>query len=249
VNGPIVVDVGNTRIKWGRCEHGRVAEVAALPGDDPEAWRRQLDRWAVAPASHWVVSGVQPRRRDTLVEWLRGEGAEVRVLDSYTQLPLDVRVTDPAKVGIDRLLNAVAANAWRPDGAAAVIVDAGSAVTVDLVDADGAFRGGAIFPGLRLMSKALHDYTALLPLVDITEPAEPPGASTTTAIRAGIFHAVLGGIERLLAIYRYNHAPPPAIYLTGGDAPLLLEDHFHLGELWPEMTLEGIRQSEDESDD
>ena len=85
----------------------------------------------------------------------------------------------------------------RPD-TPAVIVDAGSAVTVDYVDERGVFRGGAILPGLRLMAQALHDYTALLPVVTIDGEAAMPGATTTEAIKAGVFAAVLGGVERLV---------------------------------------------------
>ena len=82
-------------------------------------------------------------------------------------MPLEVELEHPDKVGIDRLLNAVAANRRRQEHVAAILVDAGSAVTVDYLDGNGVFRGGAIFPGFRLMARALHDYTALLPIVDI----------------------------------------------------------------------------------
>src|SRR6516225_7353209 len=102
MTGPIVVDVGNTRIKWGRCADGRVVETAALPPNDTDAWQQQVDRWA-ARAFAWVVSGVHPGHRDTLAAWLRQRAAEVRVLDSYRQLPLNVRLDEPDKAGIDRL--------------------------------------------------------------------------------------------------------------------------------------------------
>src|SRR5205823_11315500 len=95
------------------------------------------------------------------------------------QLPLSVALAEPAKVGIDRLLNAVAANTLRPRDMPVVIADIGSAVTVDWLDENGVFKGGAIFPGLRLMAKALNDYTALLPLVEIWRNLPPlPGTST-----------------------------------------------------------------------
>src|SRR6185312_8188631 len=108
-----------------------------------------------------------------------------------SSLPLRVLVQQLDHVGIDRLLDAVAANSRRPAGVPAIIIDAGSAVTVDLVDEAGAFTGGAILPGLRLMAKALHDYTALLPLVDPPTQAPPlPGTATIPAIESGIFWAV-----------------------------------------------------------
>src|SRR5207244_9869901 len=136
---------------------------------------------------------------DRLADWLRQRGEQVQVLSSAQQVPLPVRVERPESVGIDRLLNAVAASRRLQRGGAAVIVDAGSAVTDDWLDESGAFAGGAIFPGLRLMAAALHDYTALLPQVEVREPNPPlPGASTRAAMEAGIFWAVAGGIRALV---------------------------------------------------
>jgi type III pantothenate kinase len=242
VNGPIVVDVGNTRVKWGRTAGGRVVDVAALSAD-AEAWQRQFDLWRLGPNSSWIVSGVHPHRREALLAWLSEKAARVQVLDSYQQLPLSVEVEEPGKVGIDRLLNAVAANTQRRKESAAVIVDAGSAVTVDLVDAAGAFRGGAIFPGLQMMARALNDYTAALPLVDVDVPERPPGINTIHAIRVGILAAALGGIEQLVHAYRGQAAAEPEVYITGGDGTLLVVANPGLGGYWPAMTLVGILHS------
>ncbi|MGH7750978.1 MAG: type III pantothenate kinase, partial [Candidatus Dormibacteria bacterium] len=137
----------------------------------------------------------------------------------------------------------VAANSRRSAGAAAVIIDAGSAVTVDCLDESGAFAGGAILPGLRLMAKALHDYTALLPLVEPPQKVPiVPGTATIPAIECGIFWAVAGGVQALLHEYRVRSGSSLVVFLTGGDGPLLravVPD----AQSWPEMTLEGIRLS------
>jgi type III pantothenate kinase len=241
VSGTVVVDVGNTRIKWGRAAGPRVTTVAALPPDDPAAWGRQYQRWRLDHGGCWLVSGVHPGRRTALLDWLRPRAASVHVLDSYRQLPLVVEVDHPEQVGLDRLLNAVAANSQRPANVGAILVDAGSAITVDLVDEHGVFRGGAILPGLRLMAQALHDHTARLPLVEIRETGELPGRSTVTAIQAGVLHAAVGGIERLIATYRAQR-PGLAleVFFTGGDAPLLASGQSQRVQLWPEMTLEGL---------
>jgi type III pantothenate kinase len=252
-----MVDVGNTRIKWGRCDGARVVEVVALPADAPQTWQLQLERWPGASDARWIISGVHPQRRDTLAAWLRERAPSVQVLDSYRQLPLVVQVDAPEKVGIDRLLNAVAANTRRCKHVAAIIVDAGSAVTVDYVDPSGAFRGGAIFPGLRLMAQALREHTAMLPFVQIDRAESPPGTSTAQAIRVGVFHAVVGGARELIARYGAQARSDAgyAVYLTGGDGPLLNTAHDPLGagagmrlpdgigDLWPEMTLEGMLHS------
>jgi type III pantothenate kinase len=238
----IVVDVGNTAIKWGRCSAGRVTEICSLPPDSPDAWREQAATWKLRAPSAWVIAGVHPARRDRLAGWLRERGDSVLVIDDPGPLPLKVLLARPDYVGIDRLLDAVAANSRRTLGRAAVIVDAGSAVTVDWVDETGAFRGGAILPGLRLMAQALHDHTALLPLEP--PPSAPPvlpGTDTRAAIRAGIYWAVAGGVAALVAEYGKLSQARPQVFLTGGDIPALLPAWGGEGQHWSEMTLEGIR--------
>jgi type III pantothenate kinase len=238
----VVVDVGNSRIKWGLCGPDAVRETCSLPPDDPAAWKRQTELWTTARGL-WVVSGVHPPRRDQLIAWLRDHGQRVRLLDDPNDLPLRVLVARPDHVGVDRLLDAVAVNSRRTGGTPAVVIDAGSAVTVDLVDESGAFLGGAILPGMRLMAEALHDYTALLPLLPPPDTTPVvPGTTTPAAMELGIFWAVAGGVALLLREYNSFCRSAIEVFLTGGDAPRL---HSVIPEarLWPEMTLEGIRLS------
>ncbi len=239
----VVADVGNSRIKWGLCGPQAVCDICSLPPDDPAAWEQQRQQWGLELHCQWVVTGVHPPRRERLAEWLRQCGQQVFVFDDPKNLPLRVLVARPDHVGMDRLFDAVAANSRRTAGVPAVVIDAGSAVTVDLLDAGGAFVGGAILPGLRLMAKALHDHTALLPIIEPPAQAPPlPGTATIPAIEAGIFWAVAGGIAALLRKYRDLCRSAPEVFLTGGDAPRL-QAVIPEAQLWPEMTLEGIRLS------
>ncbi len=239
----VVVDVGNSRIKWGLCGPDAVRDSCSLPADEPAAWEQQCQRWELAANCQWIVTGVHPQRREQLIAWLRARGQRVRMLDDPTELPLRVLLERPDHVGVDRLLDAVAANSRRKAGVPAVVIDAGSAVTVDLLDANGAFLGGAILPGMRLMAKALHDYTALLPLLAPPEkPPAVPGTSTPAAMEAGIFWAVAGGVQALIGLSGAALGWPGHIFLTGGDGGRL-QAAFPEAQLWPEMTLEGIRLS------
>jgi type III pantothenate kinase len=239
----LVADVGNSRIKWGRCLGAAVTDAASLSPDDDTAWQYQIYMWCGKKPTTWVVTGVHPGRRDRFADWVRRRGDDCFVLDDWQALPLRVLLDRPDQVGIDRLLDAVAARAQiitEGRQQAAVIVDAGSAVTVDWLDADAVFRGGAIFPGLRLMTQALHDYTALLPRVEIRNPNPPvPGTSTPAAIEAGVLWAVAGGVNAL--VDQLTSLGPRRVFLTGGDSALLQPSLAHESELWPHMTLEGIR--------
>ena len=261
MNVDLVADVGNSRIKWGVCARGEsgpaVIERASL-GDDPAEWRRQLSGWtAQFPLGKrgeplaWAVAGVHPERCGRLRDWILAGGGRAVMIDRYDRLPLQVGVDEPERVGLDRLLNAVAAKKRLPPGLPAILIDAGSAVTVDWLDEEHVFRGGAIFPGFRLMAKALHDYTALLPEVAVGPPAPAlPGRSTVPAMQAGVFWAVVGGIDVIARRLRQAGAHVPHAFLTGGDAewivdaldandPLPWLDGF-ARTLWPAQTLTGV---------
>jgi type III pantothenate kinase len=240
----VVVDVGNTRIKWGRCvDEGVVEGVTVLP-DNPTDWQEQISKWELSQPVRWAVSGVHPARRDGLIEWLKKRGDQVLLIDDYRQLPLEILVSNPERVGIDRLLNAVAAKIGARRFDAVIIIDAGSAVTVDLLDDTGAFRGGAILPGFRLMGQALHDHTALLPLIEFREPNPSlPGTNTEAAIKAGIYWAIAGGVKALIRQLTTcaRSRRHPEVYLTGGDAGLIFPVMEPGYEHIPHLTLEGIR--------
>src|SRR5262245_37896138 len=242
----IVADIGNTRMKWGLCGRG-VEKSASVSPDDPDAWRAQLSAWKIDGSNDWTLAGVHPARREQFTAWLWRRGDRVRVLDRVSQLPIAVKVEAPEQVGIDRVLDVLAAKALVPVGTPAIVVDAGSAVTVNLLDDTGAFAGGAIFPGYRLMAEALHTYTASLPLVNVrSHPTVAPAGTTATAIAAGIHWAVVGGIHALIraTILQAPFPAPLPVFLTGGDAAAILpdlpdSDVFHY-EFRPTLTLEGI---------
>jgi len=245
----ILVDIGNTRIKWGYCARGTRAaidEVASLRPNDKHGWEYQRTAWLGSGTCDWVVSGVHPERVDHFKQWIRSRNEALLSIERPDQLPLSVALEEPAKVGIDRLLNALAANTLRPGDMPVVIADIGSAVTVDWLDENGVFMGGAIFPGLRLMAKALNDYTALLPLVEIWRNLpQLPGTSTREAIEAGLTCAVVGGVVTVADQMTARAGGRKALrFLTGGDSELLEEALNESGPGWrhvPMLTLEGVR--------
>ena len=150
----------------------------------------------------WHIGSVNRPAASRLIDWLRDHRPddEIMLLTSG-DLPLVVKLPRPDMVGVDRLLDALAANRLRTPGRPAVVVDVGSAITVDLVDADGAFLGGAILPGIAMSARALHEFTDLLPQIDMAELAEPPpalGTATVAAMRSGLFWGAVGAVRQLV---------------------------------------------------
>ena len=253
MNQGVVVDIGNTRMKWGRVIDGRIADVEALDPRDTTDWFMQVLEWELPKGTRWVLASVHPQATASLVTWLGEESHSVMLLDSHRQIPLALDVDEPESVGLDRLLACAAAKALAPRSLGGLtptarengpgpflVVQAGTALVVNLVNADGAFAGGAILPGLSLMAKSLREHTGLLPEVIVREPVEStPGRTTEAAIRTGIYWAAIGAIRTLRE--RFGGGLP--LYLTGGDAEVLLpaiaEPVFH----HPNLVLEGIRLS------
>src|SRR5262249_35697916 len=162
-----VVDIGNSRIKFCRCAGGvLLLPVRGLPADDLAGWERVATEWEFGPGRVWAVAGSNGDRLRQFVAWVVSRGDRVIAIDSPGKVPIGKGVDEPERVGVDRLLDALAAKAIGRPGQPAIIVDAGSAVTVNFLDPEGKFAGGVIFPGLRLMAHALQERTAALPLVD-----------------------------------------------------------------------------------
>ena len=156
-------------------------------------------------------------------------------------LPLTVKLPRPDMVGVDRLLDGLAANRLRTPGRPAVVVDVGLAITVDLLDADGAFLGGAILPGIAMSARALHEFTDLLPQIDMAELAEPPpalGTATVAAMRSGLFWGAVGAVRQLVEQLTGNS--DAEVFLTGGAGPVVAQLMGTAARYVPHLTLAGI---------
>lgn len=252
----IAVDVGNSRIKVGLF-NGRVeaADCDALPAclestavdvEDFVPWD-EVRHWAgmrSGTATSGIVAGANPKGVSRVAKsWPAEFMSRPRIIDSPAGFPLQTAVGAPEKVGIDRLLNAIAANRIRPENGPAVIVDTGTATTVDVVSSDGAFLGGAILPGLELSAVSLHRYTALLPLISVDELAQQPhpplGSNTREALRSGIFWGQLGAIKELLDRLGTETSGDAFVVLTGGGAALLAP-HLSNAHWEPHLSLQGL---------
>ncbi len=156
-------------------------------------------------------------------------------------LGVDIRVTNPAEVGADRLVNAVAADALY--GGPCVVVDFGTATTFDVVGEDGAYLGGIICPGINLSLKALHAAAAKLPLIAVNPPESNrvTGKSTLEAMQSGVFWGYTAMIEGLVARLKAEHSDTMKIIATGGLAPIFMKHCDAIDAVDGNLTLHGLR--------
>ncbi len=242
----VAVDIGNTRLKFGLFDSippgVAIPEPTSICSLSPGELK-ELPNW-LAPREltslSWWIGSVQRDSTADLLEYLRGRGDMPITLLTSGDLPLAPNVPRPDMVGIDRLLAAVAANQIRDPQRGAVIVDLGTAITVDLVSADGAFEGGAILPGIEMSARALHEFTDLLPLLEmshLTDVPSPLGKITTEAMKSGLFWGAVGGARELIMRLCENMPSEPQVLLTGGAAPavaqLLAPDACYVPDLDP----------------
>jgi len=239
-------------VKLARCQQDRLDELpvaaqsAAFIYDSPIDWKRVAEWFTSAPPDAVIVTGTNVQRaREVVQGWPTSLPAPVLLVEK-TLVPISIDVIFPGKVGIDRLLNSVAANVLRQPDQPVIIVDSGTAITVDIVDAQGTFCGGAILPGILLGAKSLHDETTTLPHVDVWEllKHEPDilGRCTETAIASGLYWGHLGAVKEL--VNRYSAwlpatALPPLVLLTGG-ASVILAPYLKGAQRNPDLSLQGL---------
>lgn len=252
----VAVDVGNNRTKFGLFtpgaaragRRGKLPEpVSAFQVPGAGGGLDCLAGWLPADRGEtfsWWIGSVNRPSATRLIDWLRTNRPEdsIRLL-AAGDLPLQVSLQRPDMVGIDRLLDALAANHLRRPGRPAVVVDVGTAITVDLVSPEGAFLGGAILPGIAMSAHALHTFTDLLPLVNVAELDGPPpalGTSTAAAMQSGLFWGAVGAIRQLIDELTKDLPGRPQVFLTGGASPAVARLLGRFARHVPHLTLAGI---------
>ena len=254
-NDVLVANVGNTRTRLARFgAAGRLLRCAVLSTDaltskvpDARKLARSLRDESGArvamrdllggsrPPTEAVIGSVVPRATANLRRALAKMGLRVRVYNSKIPPGLTVRARG---AGSDRVANALAAH--RRTGRGAYVVDAGTALTISVVDRRGVFLGGAIAPGIDMELRSLASGTALLPQIEAECRARALGADTVEAILAGCVAGTAARVEGLLARMRRETGVRAPVFLTGGGAavlsPLLRERH----AVVPQLTLEGL---------
>ena len=239
----LAIDIGNTNVTLGLFEQTRLLSYESLSLEHtvslPRCMSDAVAGMSDGPPDKVVLASVNPRVLLVVQAW--GEDLlRVPVLRVRQDIPVDMPVLleRPSRLGDDRLMNGVAAH-HRAQGAA-IVVDFGTATTVEAVSARGEYMGGSIGPGLKLSAKALREYTALLPEISPEAVDSPLGKNTQQAMLAGVFYAQVGMAKETIERMCVHLDGRPKVYATGGDAPLIAPSVPAIDEVVPELTLEGI---------
>jgi type III pantothenate kinase len=205
-----VLDAGNTRLKIGRFEGGHLVQVEALALADWQQYRLPFPANAAALASVSVPEA-------ELEVWLREQGVE-RVLrfDPSVPMPFASAYTSPETLGSDRKMLILGALSRFP-ACNRLLIGMGSCLTYDLLTAQDLHLGGDISPGMHMRWRAMHEFTARLPLVTEPEPLQAYGTNTLSALRSGVVQGMVAEIQGRIRQLE-QEIPNLTIILTGGDA-------------------------------
>lgn len=225
----LAIDIGNTATKWATFDgnsmttSGRWENSEILPGEVAKFLANGIEAMVCA-------SGEVPKELSSLPR-----------LSSAQPLPIKLDYKTPQTLGPDRIAAACGAHRLHPTEPC-LVVDAGTCITVDFIDGQGTYHGGAIMPGIKMKLSALHTMTTKLPLIDIGYIDHTPvlGRSTEECMVAGTLGATLMALAGFVTLYK-EKSPGLKVVLTGGDAGLL-----NTAGGWehePNLTLMGINEA------
>lgn len=245
----LVIDAGNTNIVFAVHDGARwrgtwrISTDIQRTSDEYAVWLLALlERTGLSTAQieRTVIGTVVPAAlyhlRRLCRDWFRLEPLIARLELDWG---LEVKMDQPNEVGVDRLLDGLAAHTLY--GGPALIVDFGTATTFNVVDRNGGYNGGAIAPGINLSIEALHQAAARLPRIAIGRPQSVIGRGTIAAMRSGIFWGYIGLVEGIVARVKKEFGGPMKVIGTGGLAPLLAEGTDIFERIDPDLTIEGLR--------
>lgn len=230
----LAIDIGNTRTKTGLFDGATLVKKTV--------WTQ----WSVADVRRWLgevpLDGAifaSVADNDASLRMMLSDEFGAFELQAATPLPFRNAYRTPETLGKDRLAAAAGALALFP-GQHCMVVDCGTCIKYELIDAGGTYHGGNIAPGLNMRIQAMHHFTARLPEVPLEMPAETVGNSTTTALQNGALRGAALETEGFAGLFAQK-ARPLTVVLTGGDAPFLIE-FLNLPRLniEPDLTLYGL---------
>jgi type III pantothenate kinase len=247
----LAIDAGNTNVVFALFDgrtlkaRWRIATDARRTGDEYAVWLMQLlsiggvDRREI---ERIIISTVVPRALHNL-EVLARNFFDIEPLvagQDPVDYGIDIDVDEPRSLGADRAVNAIAAHAKH--GGDLIIVDFGTATTFDVIDFNGAYKGGIIAPGINLSLDALVGHTAMLPriAIDVPETTSVIGRNTEDQMLVGVFWGYVAMMEGLIARIRAEIGRPAKVVATGGLAVLFDEATEIFDFVDADLTLDGL---------
>lgn len=247
----LCLDVGNTQIHGGIYENDnlrfqfRKNTSMGLSSDEIGIFLRSVIREnSIEPQliNKVAVCSVVPHMDYSLNSACRRYFSEdVMFVRPGIKTGLKIKYANPTEVGADRIVNAVAAKEIYPNKNV-LVIDFGTATTIDALSQEGEYLGGAILGGPKLVVSALESKTARLPSVEIIKPEKACGATTVESIQSGLYWSMLGGVRELVQqITKEKFADAPPVLIGTGGVGKLFEDT-HLFEVYkPELVLNGLK--------
>lgn len=227
----LVVDYGNTTAKVGIFEEHELTQKHTFK--TAEALKTFLGSTA---ATYALISSVQIDA-DTIASWSRSDHAAL-ILNPALPLPIHNQYATPETLGQDRVADVCGAIQLFP-GQHSLVIDAGSCITYDLVDASKNFVGGAISPGLAMRFRAVHNFTARLPLLQAADHPPLIGTNTTGCIQSGVVNGLLAEIDGIIAQYQERYEKLQVI-VCGGDTEFLKRHLKSTVQAVPDLGLLGL---------
>lgn len=247
----LAIDSGNTNIVFGVHDDAgwraiwRSASRGERTADELAVWMMQLFEMKGLrrrDTEAAVIANVVPGNDFSLRSLCRDHfGVEPLVVgDADVRLGIDLLTDAPEEVGADRIANAV--GAFCEHGGPLIVIDFGTATTLDVVDGAGNYCGGAIAPSAAHSVDALHRAAAQLPRIDVRRPAKVVGTATVPAMQSGVYWGYVGLIEGLVRRIREERGTPMKVVATGGLAETFCEATDAIDLLDPDVTLRGLRE-------
>lgn len=234
----LAIDIGNTNISLGIFKGAKLIRSFSIPTKNYNLriLKRKLGRADIDDA---VICSVVPKLTKVVQHSLK----KLTVKTSYIIgkdliVPIKNHYRNPKQLGKDRLVNAYAAA--KLYGAPAIIIDAGTCITFDLVSKNNEYLGGLIFPGVGILLTSLHEKTALLPLIKIAKPKKLIGTDTKSSILSGIVFGIAALCKELIGKIKQYSGKNTYVIATGGDIGLINKYSKLKIKINRNLTLEGI---------
>jgi type III pantothenate kinase len=228
----LVIDAGNTSIKAGTFEKGQLREL--LYDIKLEDLGSLVKKYAIKKA---VISSVN---QDTALISEKINLKNALIIGQHTRLPFKNLYKSPETLGTDRIAAVAGAISLYP-GRPCLAIDAGTCITFDFIDADNNYQGGSIAPGINLRFKAMHNFTARLPLVERNNNIPLIGKNTEESMQSGVMTGVRAEIDGMIEEYRQLY-PRLQVLICGGDAPFFETKLKQSIFVVPELVLIGLNR-------